>query len=96
MCSSAARLRIAAALISDNAELIRMRAEITAEEMLPNQKGKQPEGALKNLGRPRTPRLIEGNTLERRQPYTENIYREYKSLFQVWYRAVTIRETSHH
>lgn len=48
-CSSAARLRIRPALICDNAKLIRMRAEITAEKMLPNQKGKGPEGAQKHL-----------------------------------------------
>lgn len=60
MCSSAARLRIRPALISDNAKLIRMRAEIPAEKMLPNQKGKQPEGVLKHLGLPRTLRLVEG------------------------------------
>lgn len=37
-----------------------MRAEITAEEMLLNQKGKQPEGVLKLPGLQRTPRLVEG------------------------------------
>lgn len=47
MCSSAAWLRIRPALISDNVKLIRMRAEIAAEETLPNQKGKRPEGALR-------------------------------------------------
>lgn len=49
-CSSAAQLRIRPALISDNAKLIRMRAAITAEKMLPNQEGKQPEGPPKHLG----------------------------------------------
>ncbi len=44
-CSSAAQLRTRPALISDNANLIRMRAEITAKKMLPNQRGKQPEGS---------------------------------------------------
>lgn len=59
-CSSAALLRISPALIRNNATLIRTRAEITAEEMLLNQKGKQPEGVLKLPGLQRTLRLVEG------------------------------------
>lgn len=75
MCSSAARLRIRPALISDNAKLIRMRVEITAEKMLPNQKQKQPEGALKHLGDPAAGRGLScctqtANTSEEAQCYS--------------------------
>lgn len=49
VCSSAAQQRVGPSLISDNTKLIRMRAEIKTKQMLPNQKGKQPEGALEHL-----------------------------------------------
>lgn len=62
MCSGPARLRFRPALISDNAKLIRMRAEITAEKMLPNQKGRQPEGELKHLRLSWTLQLVVGLT----------------------------------
>lgn len=54
-CSSAAQLRIRRALISDNAKLIRIRVEITAEQMLPNQKEKQPELCAKAPWAPEDP-----------------------------------------